>query len=161
MWGTQLEGQYNTSKTYLLRGTDASSTKMSNGADVLHDNTTEMRRILPATVTVAGFVYRIEYVADWAETDRDGLKASDEPWGRTKHREALIQIWDKIEPQQQLATLMHELMHVCEFIANVNLGERKLDRVASLLHGALVANPDILAEYCELTFAKITGALEK
>jgi hypothetical protein len=102
-------------------------------------------RVLPQNVRVAGFTYHIKYVDHW--DDRKGLRPSDEPWGRTQHSECLIEIWDQLAPQAQTATLLHEIMHICEFVANVHLGERKLDRIATLLHGFLVDNQHVLALY--------------
>lgn len=102
-------------------------------------------RVLPQNVRVAGFTYHIKYVDGW--DDRKGLRPDDEPWGRTQHNECLIEIWDQLAPQAQTATLLHEIMHICEFVANVHLGERKLDRIATLLHGFLVDNQHVLALY--------------
>jgi hypothetical protein len=102
-------------------------------------------RVLPQNVRIAGFTYRIKYVDHW--DDRKGLRPDDEPWGRTQHNECLIEIWDQLAPQAQTATLLHEIMHICEFVANVHLGERKLDRIATLLHGFLVDNQHVLALY--------------
>jgi len=102
-------------------------------------------RVLPQNIRVAGFTYNIKYVESW--DDRKGLRPNDEPWGRTQHNECLIEIWDQLAPQAQTATLLHEIMHICEFVANVHLGERKLDRIATLMHGFLVDNQHVLALY--------------
>lgn len=103
--------------------------------------------ILPTKITVAGHTYTITYVTEWKDEDRTGLRAGDEPWGRAQHRTGVIEIWDKLSPEQQYATLLHEVIHCCEYVANVNLGERKVDRIANLLHGFLAANPGVLLAY--------------
>jgi hypothetical protein len=97
-------------------------------------------RILPQNISIAGFVYSITYVSEWRGEDRVGLKPGDEPWGRTRHRDCVIEIWDQLSPQQQLATLLHEVIHCCENIADINIKERHLSRIANILHGVLLDN---------------------
>jgi hypothetical protein len=108
---------------------------------------TEHLRFLPQTVNIAGYVYSINYVHEWSTSDRAGLRPDDEPWGRTRHAECVIEIWDQLGPQQQIATLLHEIIHCCEYVTDVHLKERAVSRIANVLHGVLLQNQEIVRLY--------------
>ena len=63
-----------------------------------------------------------------------------EMWGQTVSSEALINIKASLDPQQQLATLMHELLHIISNQTASEVDEATVERVSNLLLDTIQRN---------------------
>ena len=76
---------------------------------------------------------------------------TDEPIaGYTDHDKQVIMIADKLIPEQELSTMIHECLHAIAHISKVELSEEDVCRLESGLHNLFKHNTRICEAYLNL-----------
>ena len=97
----------------------------------------------PDRVNVLGIEYKVIYVDNPAEVDRDKRRSL---WGQVDYWERVIRIYDNGRPNEDVfQTLMHEILHAIDTALHLGVcddddGEDTIDLIALALTDVLFRN---------------------
>lgn len=89
---------------------------------------------LPDTIRVCG--------KDHSVTAVEGHALGVQQCGQIDHRALTITYDTTWAEAQQRDTVLHEVIHACDFAANLELSEAQVQTLAGLLYGVLADNPE-------------------
>lgn len=101
--------------------------------------------MLPNTIRIGPYTYRIKYVKRLQSDDKDALN------GQICLAEGIIKIERALPEDHQHATLMHEVLHGVFYVAGIGaeadheVGDEELiTRISPILYDTLQRNPGII-----------------
>jgi hypothetical protein len=97
---------------------------------------------IPESVKVGPFTYTVEFVDDLA----DDADRNRKLYGQCRYGDQKILISRGTNPDSNLATFLHELIHAIDFTMQAGLKEKQVDRVAVGLTMVLRDNPQLREE---------------
>jgi predicted transcriptional regulator len=92
---------------------------------------------LPATVRISGLNFNIAV--------EDNEDFTDDLMGQYDHRRRLIRLSDRVTPEQQRATLLHEILHDIDQAVDADLTEHQVSSINRGLYAVLQDNPEVTA----------------
>ena len=108
----------------------------------------------PSSIKFLGKTYRIEYVDEIVlehdENDSTSITKEEEAsivdlhlFGVTLNAKKLIQVRSDLDSEESADTTLHEILHMVDFLLDLELTERQIKVVASSVIALLQANQDL------------------
>jgi len=98
------------------------------------------------TIKIGGFQYRLRFVSS---------HSLDGKFGQCNFYSTTIDVNAQADPEQQRATIVHEVIEALNYHFELNLKHRQIQSLEHGIHQVLTDNPDLLEHTnCELYTAR-------
>lgn len=91
---------------------------------------------IPESVKIGPFTYTVEWVDDLT----DDADRNRKLYGQCHYGQQKIRLSKAVNPDSNTATFLHELMHAIDFVMQIGLKEKQVDRIATGLAMVLLDN---------------------
>jgi len=101
-----------------------------------------MRVKVPKTIKIGTHTYTIKF--------NHHLRSDDNKYAEVNHRTQAIDIWADAAVSLKNESLLHELIHIGEFIYRVEINDADVDRLAETVAEFLFNNLDIELDWSDV-----------